>query len=193
MKFNDEFDQVLDDALAEYRETEPLAGLEDRVLQRLRLQTERRQRLWWRWSAIAAAAAVVLMAAWIGLGDRTRRDVVAPSVVQKQAQSVEPQPPQVDTRTADAYPASKPTPVAKAASRKTPVLVAAELSREPTPMPERFPSPLPLKPEERMLLALATTHTEILMGKTGDDKEIVIDPINIKPLVDETGAYQGEN
>ena len=60
-------------------------------------------------------------------------------------------------------------------------------------MPERFPSPAPLKLEERMLLALATTQTEILMGKTGDDKEIVIDPINIKPLVDETGAYQGEN
>jgi hypothetical protein len=186
MTVHDEFDQALDDALAEYREAEPLAGLEDRVLQRLRLQTARRWKAWWRWSSIGAAAVALVIAALIGLGDRTRQDVGDPVVVQRQVPSVEAQP-------AHEYPASKRTPVAKATSRKSPVLVAVQLSREPVPMPERFPSPAPLKPEERMLLALATTHTEILMSKTGDDKEIVIDPINIKPLVDETGAYQGEN
>ena len=68
MTHNDEFDKVLDDALSEYREAEPLAGLEDRVLQRLQLQTEQRRKLWWRWSAIAAAAAALIIAAWIGMG-----------------------------------------------------------------------------------------------------------------------------
>jgi hypothetical protein len=192
MRRNDEFDQLLEDALAEYREAEPLAGLEDRILQRLRLQTERRWKGWWGWSAIAAAAVALVIAAWIGLGDRTRQDVAAPSVVQK-ATPAEPQP-TADARAANEQPARKRPPVAKTTSHSAPLASSAELARrEPVPMPERFPSPAPLKSEERMLLALAMTHTEILMSKTEDDKEIVIDPINIKPLVDETGAYQGEN
>jgi hypothetical protein len=189
---NDEFDQVLDDALAEYCEAEPLAGLEDRVLQRLRLQTEPRLKLWWRWSAITAAAVALVIAAWIGLGDRTRQDFRKPSVVQKQVPAVEAQSPQVDARTAYEHPASKRTPVAKATSHKTPVPVA-QASRELAPMRGQFPSPAPLKPEDRMLLALAKTHPELLMEERGEDKEIVIAPINIKPLVDETAASQGEN
>jgi hypothetical protein len=192
MRLNDEFDQVLDDALAEYREAEPLAGLEDSVLQRLRLQTERRWKGWWRWSAIAAAAVALVIAAWIGLGDRTQQDVASPSVVQK-ATPAEPLP-TADARAANQQPVAKSTLVGRTSSHSAPVPASAQLAHsEPVPMTERFPSPAPLKPEERMLLALATTHTETLMDKTGDDKEIVIDPINIKPLVDETGAYQGEN
>jgi hypothetical protein len=191
---NDEFDQLLDGALAEYREAEPLAGLEDRVLQRLRLQTEQRRKLWWRWSAIAAAAAALVIVAWIGMADRTRQDAAAPSVVQKQATPAEPQPPTVDTRAANQQPASKRTPGAQAASHSAPVPASMQLvNTQPAPMRERFPSPAPLKPEERMLLALVTTRPEILTDKPGDDKEIVIDPINIKPLVDETRGYQGEN
>ena len=38
MNHNDDFDRTVDDALAEYRDAEPLAGVEERVLQRLRLQ-----------------------------------------------------------------------------------------------------------------------------------------------------------
>lgn len=191
---HDEFDQVLDDALAEYREAEPLAGLEDRVLRRLRLQTERQRRVWWRWSAIAAAAAALLIAAWIGLGDRTRQDVRTPSVVQKQASPAEPQARTPDTRAAHQQPVFKRTPAPQVASHRATVPASVQLaSTRAVSMRERFPSPEPLKPEERMLLALATTHPEILMDNPGDDNEIVIDPININPLVDETGGHQGEN
>jgi hypothetical protein len=189
----DEFDQVLDNALAEYREVEPLAGLEDRVLQRLRLQTESRLNLWWRWSAFAAAAMALVIAAWIGLSNHMRQDVGAPSVVQKQT-PIGPQQPTANQLAANQQPVSKRAPVAKTASQSATVPASAQLaSSKPVPMPERFPSPAPLKPGERILLALATTHPEILMGKTGDDKEIVIAPINIKPLMDETGGSQGEN
>jgi len=192
MRIDDEFDQVLDDALAEYREAEPLAGLEERVLQRLRLQSEQRRSLWWRWSAIAAAAAVLVVAVWIGARDRTRHEVLAPSVVQKQA-PIEPQRPPASAPARDDM-VAKNIPVATTASRSTHMSAPVQLaSSEAAPMPERFPSPAPLKPEERMLLALAMTHPEILPVKSADDREIVVDPINIKPLSSENRDYQGEN
>ena len=67
MKTNDEFDRIMSDALSEYREAEPLAGLEDRVLRRVQQQSGR-QRLWWRWSfAAGLAVALLAVAAWIEL------------------------------------------------------------------------------------------------------------------------------
>jgi hypothetical protein len=192
MRTSDEFDQVLDDALAEYREAEPLAGLEERVLQRVRLQTDQRRRLWWRWIATPVAAAVLLIAVWIGVRDRTRHEVVAPSVLQKQAPIESPQP-SINTH-ADNRQLPNRTPGAKTAARSTPVPAPVQLpSREPARMPERFPSPAPIKPEERMLVALATTHPEILMDQPATGQQIVIDLINIKPLVDVTSGSQGEN
>ncbi len=192
MTHNDEFDQVLDDALSEYREAEPLAGLEDRVLQRLQLQAERPRKLWWRSTAIAAAAGALIIAAWIGWGDRTQH-VNAPSVVEKRAPPIEARSPQVEAHATRQPPVTKRTPVAKTTSAGTPVVAGAQLSREPLPMRGQFPSPAPLKPEERMLLALAKTHPEMLLDKPDDEKEIVIAPNNIKPLVDETAGSQGEN
>lgn len=194
MTHNDEFDQVLDDALAEYREAEPLAGLEDRVLQRLRFETERRRKLRWRWSAITAVAAGLTVAAWIGLGYRVRPEMASSSAAQKHSPPIERQPRTAETRVANEQSTSKRLAGSNAVSPRAYVPVQAQFTgTEPAPMPERFPSPAPLKPEERMLLALATTHPEILMDKPDDDKEIVIAPINIKPLVDETGGDQGEN
>ena len=43
MKTTDEFDEILSNALSEYRKAEPLAGLEDRVLRRVQQQRERRK------------------------------------------------------------------------------------------------------------------------------------------------------
>ena len=193
MTHNDEFDQVLGQALAEYRNAEPLAGLEDRVLQRLRLQIGRRSNLWWRWSTITAVAAALAFVAWIGLSHRVRPEVLPSSAVQKQAPT-EPQPRTGDTRVANEQPTGKRKPGTKTVPKTARVLDAAQLaSTEHAPMRERFPSPAPLKPEERMLLALATTHPEILMNKPDEDGEIVIGPIDIKPLVAETHSYQGEN
>jgi hypothetical protein len=193
MRYKDEFDQILDDALAEYREAEPLAGLEDRVLQRLRLQAERRRKLWWRWSAITAVAAALVVAAWIGLGNRTRQEVVTSSVVQKQVPPIEPQSRTADARAANEQRAAKPTVLAKSVSHGARVPTPAQFAAEHAAMGKQFPSGAPLKPEERMLLVLATTHPEILMDMPDDDKEIAIAPISIKPLVDEAGGSQGEN
>ena len=192
MTHNDEFDQILDDALAEYREAEPLAGLEARVLQRLRLQTERRRKPVWRWSAIAAAAAALVIVAWIGLGNHARQELVPLSVAQKQAPAAS-----AGLGTIGTLAVNQPSAKRLVRSQtlhsihgSTGEKLAA--MRQP-PAREQFPLPAPLQPEERMLLALATIHPEVLRDKAGDDTAVVIAPINIKPLVDETGSNQGEN
>src|SRR5271169_5365271 len=77
MNCNDEVDPILDDALAEYRDAEPLAGLEERVLRRLETTGEPARSPWWRWSTALACAALVAIAAWIGMRGRFRE--TAPS------------------------------------------------------------------------------------------------------------------
>ena len=53
-------DELLDAALASYGAAEPLRGIEERVLNRLRGEEARRP--WWMWSAVAAAAAAAVVA-----------------------------------------------------------------------------------------------------------------------------------
>jgi hypothetical protein len=195
MTLHDELDQILDDALVEYRQAEPLAGLEDRVLQRVKSQTERARQSWWHWNAIAAAAAVLAIAAWIGFGGRARHEAPAP-VAQEQ------------TLPAGSYPRAKETHIAKEPSKDksmaAPKTVPYRIARAAAPtqataqsatVGDQFPSPAPLKPEERMLLALAQTHPEFLgkLSRNDDDQEISIAPIHIKPLAEVSDDNQGEN
>jgi len=193
MNNNDEFDQILDDALAEYREAEPLARLEDRVLQRLRLHAEHRRKLWWRWSAIAGATATLAITAWMGLGDRAWHKVAPSSLAQKRALPAELPSRAPVIRAAREQPASTRASVAKAVrSQSSHVFALTPLaSAQRVAMRDQFPAPAPLKPEERVLLALAQIHPGIL-DRSDDDKEIVIAPIDIKPLAG-SGDDQGEN
>ena len=191
MTFHDELNSVLDDALAEYREVEPLAGLEDRVLQRVKSQAECGRRPWWRWNAVAAAAAVLAMAAWIGFSGSARHKVLpSPVAAQKQGLPSEPQ-----WRAAGRAAAKEQ--VAEANRPRSPRAPAAlrVASYEGEPRKEHFPLPAPLKPEERMLLALAQTHPEFLreLSRDDEDQEISIAPIHIKPLAEGTGDHGGEN
>ena len=190
MTLHDEQDQMLDDALAEYREAEPLAGLEDRVLQRLKSQAESARQPWWQWSAIAAAAAVLAIAAWIGFGGRARHEVAPSPVVQKQAFPAAPHPQTPQRAVAEEQIAKVNRPRSSRAS--APVQVE---STAVAPMSKHFPLPAPLKPEERMLLALAQSHPEFLreVSHSDNDQEISIAPIDIKPLAEGTGDQQGEN
>src|SRR4051812_23921312 len=53
---HDELDNLIDGALAQYASAEPLAGIEQRVLDRVHLAESRRRR--WRWTLVLAAPAV---------------------------------------------------------------------------------------------------------------------------------------
>ena len=195
MTFHDELDQMLDDALAEYREAEPLAGLEDRVLMRVKSQAERARRPWWQWNAIAAAAAVLAIAAWIGFGGRARHEAPAP-VAQKQVLPAESYPRAKDTRIAKEPSTDKSVAAAKIVpSRIARASAPAQATTQSATVRDHFPSPAPLKPEERMLLALAQTHPEFLgeLSRDDDDQEISIAPIHIKPLAEVSDDNQGEN
>ena len=192
MNYDDEFDRILDDALIEYRDAEPLAGMEVRVVQRVRLQAQRRRKLWRQWSALAAAAAVLAIAAGIGLTDRLHHQAVpTPPIVQKQNPAVEPQPQPQSSGTLARNHKTLPQPAHAPRSQMSgPAQLA---STEYTPKRERFPLLAPLQPEERVLLALAKTHPEALLDQADPDKELAIAPIDIKPLADESSAQQGDN
>lgn len=196
MNYNDEFDHVLDDALAEYRDAGPLAGMEQRVLQRVRLHAERPRKLWQWWGAFALCTVMLAITVWIGLRDRARHQTVPlhSAEAQQQRPPVEPQPMNASTQSS-----RKPAPGRALAAKvhsPSPRIPGQTASADTGARVRReFPTPAPPNPEERALLALAQTHPEVLsqLSNGQDDQEIAIAPINIQPLGNETSRKQGEN
>ena len=140
-------DRLLNEALAP-QEIEPRAGLEQRILANLRAQPERRP--WWRWMMlwVPAAVAALLIALAVGSRMSSRPQSARPTV------AIEHQP------TLPA-PMKQPVPPASAvAAQRKPArdvarpqkMVAA--TRPALPRQDVFPSPVPLTPEETMLLTL---------------------------------------
>ncbi len=70
MEFRDKerLDQWLDDALKQYGEAEPRAGLEGRVLAKVRTAAESSTRAWRWWPVFAVIAAIFMVGAAIYLG-----------------------------------------------------------------------------------------------------------------------------
>ena len=67
----DELDDALDAALAKYAAVEPRAGLEGRILAKLRTASEPApDRAWWHWGVIATVAAVLLVSGGAGVENR---------------------------------------------------------------------------------------------------------------------------
>jgi hypothetical protein len=75
----DELDRILDAALAKYATAEPREGLEGRILAALRTERTRLTKpTWWRWSVMAALAAVIVVALALALrSDKRFHRVVA--------------------------------------------------------------------------------------------------------------------
>ena len=71
MTNDNQFDALLHDALGEYREAEPLAGIESRILARIHADASGRKSLGLRWAIALACAAAVVLAIWLGVGRRT--------------------------------------------------------------------------------------------------------------------------
>ena len=142
----DQFDRVLDAALAKYAAVEPRAGLEERVLANLHAEQNRAPgRAWQRWGIALAAMAVIVAAATLAF--RTRKP--PPPVIAK-------------TPSTTASPTKPPRQLANRA--ETVVPHAHSPRRKVTrhwaqhegvlaavPKLDQFPSPRPLSEQERML------------------------------------------
>jgi len=193
MNDNQQLDNILDHALGEYRDAEPLAGLEDRVLQRLRLQPVDRRNTWWKWAAVAMCAAMLAFAAWLGLRANGSQGPVAPQ--QTQASNVdlphEARPAAATPPTVSSEPAPLPqnkiqAQVARRAGAQMQVARLDDNGRDSAHLPA------PLTGEERQLLALARTHPDALRSISQEDQPIAITPLTIQPLPSETNQ-NGDN
>ncbi len=192
MNPKDNLDRILDHALSEYRDAEPLTGMEDRILRRLAAQPEPIYRRWVWILATAAAAAVIVAALWLGLRVPPDQQITAKRVTQP-AQQAANNASHVETPTlpsAQAHPAA----VTRATSRRPASSALPQIAKTITvrPILKQFPAPAPLTTEEHALLALARTHPDALLAQPDDADKLNIAPIEIKPLAPEAGAPQGE-
>lgn len=186
-------DNLLDEALSEYRDAEPLAGLESRVLQRLHLLPQGRRVAWWKWATVAACAATLAFAVWLGLRPHVptaqplaeTRNIEVPPETQPAAQT---------PRSAPQSPRQPPTEPARKTDHR--VLTSTTL-QPPVAAPknranESAPLSAPLTGEERQLLALAQAHPDALRELAREDQRIAIAPLNIQPLPSEANP-NGDN
>lgn len=166
-------DELLDKALANYSQAEPRLGLEGRVLARLEEENNSRARVWWKWSWVPAAAAL-LIAGGLYLARPKAQPPAVPVAVAKPAQPV------ITARSA-------PPPVAEHAKsavprgqRTLPQLTAAA-AKQP-----QFPAPQPLSEQDRLLLAYVRLHPQAAAQQARAAAqplaEIKIDPLEIPPL-----------
>jgi hypothetical protein len=142
---HDGLDDELDAALLKYAEAEPRVGLEQRVLANLRAQPRASASAWWRWPAVVAAAAVILVGV-ISLVFRSphRLSVAVVHAPGKIAPQV------IPGAIADI---AKPVPVSKHTARATPVKASV-------PHLDQFPSPQPLSEQEQMLASYVAKYPE---------------------------------
>ena len=153
----DELDRIIDCGLAGYAAHDPLAGLEDRVLNRVRLSNAGRRKLSWRYWALALPVLAALML--LAVASKSSRAPVA---------RLQPLPA-----------ARGETPAPVPAQGVTRAAIARRSSRHTQPLPKRnqFPTPTPLTAAERALIAIAE-----LPPLEKNSEEIQIAPIEIPPL-----------
>ncbi len=181
MKQHDDFENLLGEAMAEYREAEPRTGLEGRVLAGVQAQARRPKIAWWRWAALATAVTTVIVAILVA------RPAQKPSVVVKS-----PMPavvaPQKHEVVAAAPKLKSPKPVVRTVKhvpRKALEPVVAAVVVTPPP---------PMSAQERTLMAMAQ-QTPAAFGQVPNEKQLKLDgslpeipAIEIKPL---EGAQDG--
>jgi hypothetical protein len=145
----EEFGRMLDAALAKHAAVEPRTGLEERVLANLRAEQARvPDHAWWRWSAIAAVAAVIVVAVALSLrSDKPSHPVVAnhpPRPIQaakERGREI------ISIAHRNGTRPARPSSARKPAMRPSP----AEVAVAGAPKLGQFPSPQPLSEQEKLL------------------------------------------
>ena len=145
----DEFDRVLDAALAKYTAAEPRAGLEERVLANLRGEQVRvPDRAWWRWSAVAAVAVVIVVVLALSL----RSDKASRPIVVNHPSTPTEAPRQRETEIVSNAHRSGTRPARPGTAREPAMQPSPpEVAIARAPKLEQFPSPQPLSEQERLL------------------------------------------
>ena len=166
-KREDRIDTLLDAALAQYGGSEPLHGMEERVLARLRQPAP--QRAWWMWGAAAAAAMAII--AGIVVMTRPAEQKATPVVAQQQAQ-----PPATMPRQS-APPASAPQHARSVATHAASVQAA---TAEKLPRLDVFPTPEPPSQQELLLVRYVrgTPPAEVLAQINRKPLEFHEDPLS---------------
>jgi hypothetical protein len=166
MENNGELDRMIDSALAAYSDAEPLAGLEERVLYRVRGAVAGRRRVL-GWAGVIAIAVSVVMAAIVGRAPRhleSKIYIVGIPAVTRPVPAVE-----------------TPRVVAKRPPKSRP-------SRHMLlPKQRQFPAPPPVTGEEHALVAFVARHPGEARQLFAElqkqsDEPIEIQPIQIPPL-----------
>jgi hypothetical protein len=169
----DDLERILDEALASYPGTEPLAGMEGRILERIRLAEVARRKAP-AWHLLLTYALAVL--AFVGLVTvLMRRDAPRPS-----------------TLTAKVSPAPG-APIRAPSLEERPARMSPVRRRRTTAAVKQrvFPTPAPLTQEEHLLQRLARTNpdeaAQAFDSLRQNAKPIEVSPIVIAPLASGDG------
>lgn len=153
MQDRDELSRMIDQAMAFYVDAEPLAGLEERVLNRVRvLEADLPWRLAWAFAAVVVVAAIVM---WMPLHPAARSSEVAGVVA--------------DVPVPTSPPPEKPMRSRAPRHRFLPKL-------------EQFPRPIPLTAEERALAAFVARQPVEAQQVCADLQRSMHEPIDIQPI-----------
>jgi hypothetical protein len=171
----DELDLLVDAALAKYTAVEPRAGLEQRILANIRIETEKTaDRRWWHWclGATGVITAVVILAVAWGPHRQSRPTVV--DLPSANHSSAEPSASVSNRSTRSSSHEERPVDhVVRLAPTKHSVRRNYE-AQAPTPTPklDQFPSPQPLTEEEKMLAEYVGQHHEqaVLIARAREER-----------------------
>ena len=157
----DELDRMIDGALASYSDAEPLAGIEQRLVNRVHAVRNRRRWLAWGVGAAVTASVVVGMS-WSGHKTIREKTPVAVARVRRQA---------------------SPPKTAVISAPRARVRVKRAARPRALPKLEQFPTPTPLTAEERALVAFVRgNEEEARQVLAANEDRIQIEGIQIQRL-----------
>jgi hypothetical protein len=185
MSDNEQLDDILDEALGEYRQAEPLAGIESRILARIHAGESGSTNRSLRWAIALACGAAIAAAVWFGIGRRIPHIAAPPETATGKPIEKAVAPTSVPTTIASA---SRAVEARKAATRT--VLQTPPTGTAAQVKPAVFPSPTPLSAEERAFTAALNRSASVMLVASEPDKAITIAEIVIKPL-DASGSTPG--
>lgn len=175
-------DELLDASLTRAREVKPRAGLEGRILTRVRAAREAQPRFgWWRVAAGVAVLVVAAMAARVAL----RPNPQPPAAVSRPAAQALVVPPPAQQVAHE--PAPRHEPRVRRLGRG--VQFASD-----EPRPKVFPSPRPLSEEEKLLLHAKDVPAGVLLAWSGNPdalRALEIKELDIPPLESEAPPDSG--